>query len=350
MVFASRTGTGSAALMTVQIVDMRGKVVAHASITPQSTPYIPGCGSVVQPAVRVAAGAAFYADATGAVRRLDPNGKITQVATFKLSSPQQFLSFAVSPDGNQLLATIFSTPALLNPVPEAPTDPYVPGGHWTLDLESANAGGSTTLALHDDLGTKDPSPGPTEITGWDDLGPTATLNTTLCIQQPPPSLEYTGTALIHLGADGTHLDRIGGSSCIPMDELRDGTVLCGSVGDRSFTVRRQNGDLLWGRQPGCCIYEPKVAPGGASVVAGDPGAVVYLRDSSNLAIPAAPSPVSALGWAGPQLLVVVRQNGDLGLAPATNPQSFKDLGLVAPNLCLSCVPVSIFLAGTIGIA
>jgi hypothetical protein len=49
-------------------------------------------------------------------------------------------------------------------------------------------------------------------------------------------------------------------------------------------------------------------------------------------------------------LVVVRQNGELGLAPATNPQSFTDLGLAAPNLCLSCVPVSVFLAGTIGIA
>jgi hypothetical protein len=350
MVLASRTGTGAAAVMTVQIIDLQGKVVARAAFTPQATPYIPGCGSVVQPAVRVAAGAVFYANSGGVVRRLNTNGTVTQVATFKLTSPQQFLSYAVSPDGKQLLATIFSTPPLLSPVPEFPTDPYVAGGHWTLDLESAPVGGSTTLVLHSDLGTKDPSTGPTEITGWDDFGPTATLDTTLCVQQSPPSLEYTGTALIHVGPDGAHLDRIGGASCIPMDELLDGTVLCGAAGDVSFSVRRRNGDLVWGRQPGCCLSEPKVAPDGAGVEANDQGVVVYLRAVSKLPSAATSGSVTALGWVGPQMLAVIRQNGEMGLASAASPQSFTDLGLTIANLCLSCVPVSVLLAGTIGIA
>jgi len=43
----------------------------------------------------VAAGAVYYSDGSGVVRRLDPTGKIATVATFPLTSAAQTLSFAV---------------------------------------------------------------------------------------------------------------------------------------------------------------------------------------------------------------------------------------------------------------
>src|SRR4029077_13422768 len=104
-------------------------------------------------------------------------GATSQVATLKLTSPQALVSFAVSPDGKQVIAIVITATA---------------AGPATLDLEEAAAGGATTIALHKVLSAQ--ALGPTEITGWDSAGPTATLNSLICVQQAPPSVEYTGTA------------------------------------------------------------------------------------------------------------------------------------------------------------
>ena len=210
---------------TVEIVGPDGRVRAQASFTPPPAPVIGNAEPLLQSPVRTVAGSVFYADSTGAVHRLRPDGSNAVVATFPLTNAQQELSYAVSPDGAHLIALVLSTPPLHNPLPKTLGDPlFQDGGHWTLKLATADAGGATTTTLQRDLGTAYPSA--TQIVGWDIKGPLATLNTNLGAQQAPLSAHLFGTPLIHLGADGTHLDVIGGPNCVATDVISNGTVIC----------------------------------------------------------------------------------------------------------------------------
>ena len=103
----------------VKIVDTTGHVYAQASFVPAPPPAIGNAVPLLQSPIRTAAGAVFYADSTGAVHRLKADGSTSVVATFPLSSPQQELSYAVSPDGAHLIAIVLSTPALHNPPPQS---------------------------------------------------------------------------------------------------------------------------------------------------------------------------------------------------------------------------------------
>lgn len=336
---------------TVRLIDITGRVVASTQFTPRPAPQFSNCGDLLQPAVRVVAGAVYFADSAGAVHRMTADGSITTVATFALSNSQQYLSYAVSPDGSQLIAIVLSTPPLLNPPPQVPGEIFVAGGHWTLDLEHANAGGASVLALHRDLGTGFPTP--TVITGWDSRGPTATLNTQLCTQAPLPSYVYTGTQLIHLGLDGTHLDTIGGPSCMPLDELIDGTVMCGqpgyTTGPYSFSVRRTDGSAIWnGQSGGEATLSPKLSPDGNAVAWG----AVYARGSAQPASLPGQDPLSValLGWVGTGRVLIAQQDGQLGLSPAVAPLAFHGLGQSVPGQALGTLTITPYLAGTIGIA
>jgi hypothetical protein len=201
---------------TVQIVDANGRVYGHASFAPPPAPEIGNVEPLLQSPVRTAAGAVFYADSTGTVHKLKPDGSTSVVATFPLTNGQQELSYAVSPDGAHLIAIVLSTPPLHNPPPQSLGDPvFQEGGHWTLKLETADSGGTTTTTLDRDLGAAYPAP--TEIVGWDAKGPLATLHTALGTQQAPLSAHFFGDQLIHIAADGTHLDPLGGPACTVAD-------------------------------------------------------------------------------------------------------------------------------------
>lgn len=331
------------------MVDGSGHVVASADFNAPVRPFIPGCASLTPPTVRVAAGAAFFADSTGAIRRLDTTGAVTPVATFPLNA-NQFLSFGVSPDGQKLMAILFSTPPLLSPIPQFPADPYVSTGHWTLDLETALTGGSTTTVLHKDFGHTFPSTGPTLIAGWDDTGPVATLNSTVCVQNIVASVEYTGMPLLHLGSDGSHLDTIGGAGCIPLDELHDGTILCQATTGFSYTVRAHTGGVLWNPTTTSFVQEGKLSPNGYGVVVNGDKVQVFYRGSSQVGSITGQSGASvfALGWFGNDQIVAV-EGFHIGLVPRTTPATFTDLGLPVLTGCNSCmVPVPVSLAGTIG--
>jgi hypothetical protein len=227
---------------TVSIVDAQGRVRATASFEPPPEPAICPCRGLLQSPVRTAAGAAYFADRAGAVHKLSPDGSTVVVATFPLTSVQQLLAYAVSPDGKHLIATVLSTPPLHDPPPKTLGDPlFQEGGHWTLKLETADAGGSTTTTLQRDLGAADPAP--TQIVGWDQNGPLATLTTQIGAQQSPPSAHLFGV-LIHLASDGTHLDALGGQDCGAVDELSDGTVIC-EADWRHVSVRTPSGATIW---------------------------------------------------------------------------------------------------------
>lgn len=342
LVISSENADGT---MSVRLVDRKGRVTAETNFAPPPLPAFSNCADVVQSPVRVANGAVYFADSSGTVHRLTVDGAVSQVTTFPLTTKQQDLSFAVSPDGKQLIAIVLTTPPLHDPPPQTLGDPIFGPGSWSLDLETASLGGTASVALHKNLGIAFPSP--TVITGWDQFGPTATLNSKICTQNSLPSLSYTGT-LIHLGLDGTHLDHIGGSDCQAWDELADGTVLCGGADWTAFSVRRENGDVMWSYSEGGYLQDARLSPDGSGVASS--AGVVYFRDRSQAASFARTGPpdVEILGWADPGRVVTLGYDGRLGLAAPSNPLMIVDLGLTLGTYCLLCTPYGARLIGTLG--
>lgn len=336
----------------LELVDTQGHVAGHVEFSAPARAFVGNCASIPPPAVRVAAGAVFFADSTGVIHRMSQTGSISQVARFPISSTS-FLSFAVSPDGQRLIAIVFNTPTPLDPIPPLGTDPFVATGHWTLDLETAITGGPTTNVLHKDYGHSFPSGGPTFIAGWDDAGPLATLNTYACAQNAVPSVEYVGSPLIHLGLDGTHLDQIGGAGCTPWDELDDGTILCGGSDWSSFSVRTRTGTVLWSRAVGSgIINEPRLSPDGRGVTVNGDHVAIYLRDSATPAssVRTSPPAEALLGWVGSDYVLVVRAGtpAPMGLVPVADTQTFIALGTLPTQPEVSFAGPNM-LVGTLGI-
>ncbi len=332
---------------TVELIDANGKVEASANFSAPANPFILGCVPITPPAVRVAAGAVFFADSKGVIHRLDPSGSSSPVANFAITQ-DQFLSFAVSPDGQKLVAIVFSTPPVVNRTPQFGADPYAPSGHWTLDLESAITNGPTTNVLHKDFGHIFPSTGPTLIAGWDDNGVLATLNSYVCVQNAIPSVEYAGNPLIHLGSDGTHLDTIGGSECQAWDELHDGTILCGGSDWSSFSVRTRAGSQLWA-QAGGVMQEPRLSPDGGGVTVNGDKTQIFSRSSSTpTSVTAAGSTIYFLGWDGNDNVLALKGGQKLGLVPVASPATFKDLGVSVSPACSACLPIPVSLIGMLG--
>ena len=122
---------------TVKIVDARGGVHASASFVPPPAPLIGPAAALLQSPVRTAGGAVFYADNTGVIHKLLPDGSTSVVATFPLTSPQQELTYAVSPDGAHLMAIVLTLPPVHNPPPRSLGDPlYQEGAQWSLKVET----------------------------------------------------------------------------------------------------------------------------------------------------------------------------------------------------------------------
>ena len=136
---------------TVVIADRAGKVRASASFTPLPTPFVGCAGAVLPIQAYVAAGKVFYAAGDGVIRSLDPNGHVAAAMTLPLRSPQQMLSFAVSPDGKHLLGSIFTLPDRPNTLPNCGPESFPFQGSFTLDVFAADSGGPARLIDHEDL-------------------------------------------------------------------------------------------------------------------------------------------------------------------------------------------------------
>jgi len=333
--FAIATGLPGAQLVnsyplpaqaSVKIVDANGRVHAQASFAPPPAPNIGNAAPLLQSPVRAAGGAVFYADSTGAVHELKADGSTSVVATFPLTSAQQELSYAVSPDGAHLIAIVLSTPPLHDPPPQTLGDPiYQAGGHWTLKLETADAGGGTTTTFQRDFGTSYPSP--TQIVGWDQKGPLATLTTPLGAQQAPPSAHLFGT-LVHLAPDGTHLDALGGSNCSAVDEISDGTVICDQDWQQ-FSVRSSSGATLWqATLPSDNYYFGLWLSPDANAVAVQ-GIVVTRTNVASAARQnsGGQSQLVALGWLDSSTVIEATPSGQLSLYEALGLTKIRDLGV-----------------------
>jgi hypothetical protein len=163
---------------TAAIAGLDGDARAEATFTPMPVPNLGCIGAILPSSAQVSAGKLFYADGKGVVRSLALDGTIQTVATFPITSTQQMLSFAVSPDGTRLLGTIFTAPTNEYSCTGSPSS-----GRFTFDAYAATSGGSSQLVYHESW-TKPQNV--LALTGWDAVGPIGTYPTVWASQGGGP--------------------------------------------------------------------------------------------------------------------------------------------------------------------
>jgi hypothetical protein len=192
----------------------------------------------------------FYADGGGVVHRLDASGKDRTVTTFPLTSPEQELSFAVSPDGKRLMAARLTFPKLTSP---SSGPPPTSTGNWMLDILKASAGGSATQLQHWQA-PPTTYPGAADafqtvfVVGWDGAGPIALVGGGIGTQQNLfDGQRFFGGHLAYLGLDGRTGQSIGGQGCQPFAPPTANRVICAEYSGAavSVSVRELDGRIVW---------------------------------------------------------------------------------------------------------
>jgi hypothetical protein len=223
----------------VAIVGVDGRLYARATFTPPK-PAVVGCeGSYVTNPIQVAAGAVYYLDNTGLVRRLSPSGIITEVAHFPIHTSQQLMWLAVSPDGSKLMAAIMVYPPLSPSWDPSKTCPVHDPGRTHEELDIAMLGRPTST-----LSDKTDPPGPMSLGDWDAAGPVAIPDTRIAYVGYIDGTKWSGPAT-HLDAQGKPSGLpIGGADCQPLfGETSDGHLVC--YDRKQPTVRDSPGHILW---------------------------------------------------------------------------------------------------------
>jgi hypothetical protein len=203
---------------TVVIAGLDGRERATATFAPMPLPNVGCMGAILQPPAHVAAGKVFFADANGVIRSLAIDGAVTEVTAFPMTSSQQMLSFAVSPDGTRLLGTVFTVPT------NAWTcDGSTSSATFGFDAYAATNGGSSRLVYHQSW-TK-----PQDVlalTGWDAAGPIGTFPTIWASQGGGPG----STLGVKVRVDATTV-KPGAllsdpSKCLAWDSNQSGSFVC----------------------------------------------------------------------------------------------------------------------------
>jgi hypothetical protein len=228
---------------TVVIAASDGYAVARAAFAPRSIPDVGPAGVILQLPAQVADGAVFYIDGKGVVRRLDPSGAVKVIATFPITSTQQEVSFAVSPDGQHLMATVLTLP----------TPVIGTNGTYRLQLETATAGGATTVVQQWQSQGTDPSQWDKTnfaVVGWDADGPIAEVGAGGIATQNAwlDGQRWFVGWLARVGADGSIGARIG-PDCLPFWRPLNGRFVCTVSGNSGTGVQVVDvkGHVLWGK-------------------------------------------------------------------------------------------------------
>ncbi len=311
---------------TAAIAGLDGFAVAKSPFTPRTIPVIGNAATILDLEGQVAAGGLYFIDGKGVVRRLDPGGGVKTVATFAITSPQQSASFAVNPDGTRLMAAV-----LTYPNHQDSSDPSQPfgtfTGPWRLELEAADAGGSTSTITKWESGTTqypNSAAGFTNIVfaGWDGRGPIVLSHATTGTQNAWMDQQrwFTGN-LARLRADGTLGPVIGPADCLPYWRPVAGRFVCTRTpGDNQSgtpaSVVSLDGSVVWSGN----------APAGSSVAGGFAlssdgtrlamdGQLVTLASGATVPLPANFTPE---GW--------LSRDTIMGLIPGAHPAG--TLGIV----------------------
>ena len=322
---------------TVAIAGVDGYAKAKSTFVPRPVPVVGNAATVLQLEAEVAAGAVYFIDGKGVVRRLVSAGTVETVATFPLTSSQQEVSFAVSPDGKQLMAAV-----LTFPTHHPSTDPNMPYGTFTgpfkLELEVAAAGGSTTVVARwqSDTNQYPDQPGGftnIAVVSWDAQGPIALVHAATGTQNAGLNNQrwFFGASLVRLRLDGTLGPVIGPAQCLPYGRPVNGRFVCSELGSQTGTpvkVVSLDGTVLWSGTappaPGMFIAgDFAISPDGSHLAMD--GQIVSLRDSSIVRLPDNFWPQ---GWLSNDTLIGIFSSahsaGTLGLLHLSDPQHPDD--------------------------
>lgn len=320
---------------TIAIAGADGYAVAKATFVPRHIPQIPMAGPVLYPEAYVAAGGVYFIDGTGIVRRLDPSGATRRVTAFPITSPQQGVSFAVSPDGRQLMAAVLTYLTYI-PVPTQGPPSFTVSGSSALDLEVATDGGTASVVRHWQAGPNVP-PGSAAalrnlaIVGWDGTGPIGMIDGDSAAQQTLfDGQRWAGGHVIRLGLDGTLGASPPSKDCTPVAVDNLGRVVCllpgTSAATGSVQVTGLNGQVLWtAPQP-----TPNPQAGQAGGFALSPNGQLVATDGAVSRQHGAPLPISTTfltrGWLDNSTLVGLTQNSMVGIVRLSAPASIENWG------------------------
>lgn len=234
---------------TVVIAGVDGHEWAKTTFAPMPVPATGCMGAILQPSAHVAAGKVFYADAKGVIRSLAIDGAVTTVTTFPMTTSQQMLSFAVSPDGTRLLGTVLTVPANA-----WSCDGSSSSASYAFDTFTAITGEPSRLVDHQ---TWNKPQNVLALTGWDAVGPIGTYPTVWASQGGGPG----STLGVLVRVDAATVKPLGQladpSKCRVWDSVPSGAFVCmdgsvttgGGAADQNVnqlvSVRNANGTELW---------------------------------------------------------------------------------------------------------
>jgi hypothetical protein len=316
----------------VAIVRTNGTAKAKTRFDARQLPRVGNALPLPQPEARVAAGKVYFADATGMVRSLAPDGTVASVTTFPLTGPQQLLSFAVSPDGGQLLATLFSFPPVHVPPPQTPIDPPFGPGDFMLQVLSARPGQSAAALTRRNWPQSSGLPHDAlSIVGWSHDAPLATIDTALGTQEGSLGRHMFGH-VAELDTAGRPGPPLSGYSCDPWSVLPDETVLCDDDGQqRNFSVHAKDGSVRFRfHATGDVQYlDLTLAPDASRVAYLPTNGQAQVSDAAGKSVQL-PATFRPEGWLNPNTVVGVLQNGqgegDMALVQLDRPTRLQDLG------------------------
>ena len=233
---------------TVAIAGVDGYARAKTTFSPMPVPALGCMGAVIPPSAHVAAGKVYFADSRGVVRSLGIDNTVSTVATFPMTSTQQMLSFAVSPDGSHIVGTLFT-------MPSNGACGTTGSSAFTFDAYTATSPTTTQLVYHTSSTT--PPQNVLALTGWDATGPFGTYPTVWASQGGGPG----STLGVVVRVDATTL-KPGAqfsdpSKCQVWDSIASGSFVC--MGDAVMTgsgtanqkvtqpvsVRNTSGTEMW---------------------------------------------------------------------------------------------------------
>ena len=251
VVLRDSTGTGNpvglgVAADTILLVGPDGKVRNQAKFKRPVRPVFTNAATILPPQVRTAAGSAYHVDGDGIVWRLGASGADERVADFSVTSVQHETSFAVSPDGQTLVASVLTfgkvrtCTSICAPFTEGPSYAY---------LLRADAGGPTSTMSKIQIDPSQVGAQTPLVLGWDSGGPIAGLDAPLATQNAGPTGWNAHAG--HLNQAGKITDALGGADCLVRQETFTGIVLCNVTGFEAtdIVVRSGTGETIWTLPP-----------------------------------------------------------------------------------------------------
>jgi hypothetical protein len=312
----------------VAIVRPNGVARARATFKRRQLPRMRAALTLPQPEARVADGKVFYADGGGTVRSLAVDGSVSEVTAFPLTDPQQALSFAVSPDGSQLMGAILQYPPYTSSL--SPTsDPAGGGSGFSLQLLAATPGAEATSVLTKSWQQSGEVPGDVlSMVGWSSSSALATIDTDVAMQQRTEGRRMFGH-VADIDRSGKPGLTVGGSDCRPWTILPDETALCDDGGYQNVSIRSRGGGVLFQlpQSPGDQYVNLTLSPDAARVGYQTPSGSGFVLDRTGNRTPL-PAGFQPQGWLDSSTLIgaVGQGSGDMALVRLGNPARAVDLG------------------------